>query len=166
MKKKQRRLAIAAVPVLFLAILSWRATIAIVSDFYCPTADRQCRIRHWVSTLSEQKSKERNQRSESPQLDELLANFVPCGRCSFFLAGYRVLHGPEHLAATAAHIENGWLDLRWDEELRDLVQRSYGRALDVDIDYYDSRCPECHRRFVFRGAQEPGEHDSFRIELK
>jgi hypothetical protein len=96
----------------------------------------------------------------------VLANFVPCGRCSFFIAGYRVIHGLESLQKAAGKAGEQWLALRWDPEVRHLVQKSYGGELDVELFYYDGRCPECQRRFIYEEGDQEGEPDSFRIELK
>lgn len=77
-----------------------------------------------------------------------MADFFACGRCSFFLAGYRVLHGTEAIEQAAEASSDQWLTLKWDHETRRLVQASYGSRLDIDFFYFDGRCPECQRRYV------------------
>lgn len=83
-----------------------------------------------------------------------MADFVACGRCSFFLAGYRVLHGADQLAEAAEASDDEWLALKWDHATRRLVQESYGSRLDIEFYYFDSRCPECQRRFVIGTGEE------------
>lgn len=77
----------------------------------------------------------------------VVEDFIACGRCSFFLAGYRVLHGLDALRE-AAEASDEWLTLRWDSETKRLVMKSYGSRLDIEFYYFDGRCPECQRRFV------------------
>ena len=96
----------------------------------------------------------------------VVANFLPCGRCSFFLAGYRVIHGVEHLEAAARESDEGWVQLNWNEEVRRLVQQSYGVRLDVDAFHFDSRCPECQRRFIYHEGELDATSASFQVELK
>ena len=100
-----------------------------------------------------------------PELERVLRNFVACDRCSFFLAGYRVIHGMDDLERAAREQSEQWLTLSWNGETRRLLQKSYGGRLDVDLYYYDSQCPVCRRRFTYKAAEE-GEAISFRIEIK
>lgn len=103
----------------------------------------------------------------SPELAKILRNFVACDRCSFFLAGYRVIHGLDDLEAAASTQSDQWLSLSWDRETRHLLQKSYGGRLDVDLYYYDSHCPACQRRFIYQaGDEESDEPGSLRIEIK
>lgn len=84
-----------------------------------------------------------------------MADFIACGRCSFFLTGYRVLYGMEKLREAAQASDDQWLTLNWSHATRQLVQSSYGNRLDVDFYYFDGRCPECQRRFVIGAAELP-----------
>ena len=116
-------------------------------------------------------AKKRSNRSAedqlTPELERVLRNFVACDRCSFFLAGYRVLHGLSDLEAAAGNQSDQWLRLSWDSETRHLLQKSYGGRLDVDLYYYDSHCPACQRRFVYEARdEETGEPESLRIEVR
>lgn len=95
----------------------------------------------------------RRKKKAKTDLDTVIADFVACGRCSFFLTGYRVLHGKEKLREEAETSGDEWLVLTWDHDTRQLVQRSYGSRLDIEFYYYDGRCPECQRRYVI-GAKE------------
>ena len=100
------------------------------------------------------------------ELEAVIGDFVACGRCSFFLSGYRVIHGLDSLQAAIENQSGKWLELAWNQETRHLVQKSYGGRLDVELYHYDSRCPECQRRFIYQAATEEGEQESFKIELK
>lgn len=102
----------------------------------------------------------RRKKKAKTDLETVIADFVACGRCSFFLTGYRVLHGENRLREAAEASEEEWLALSWDHDTRHLVQSSYGSRLDIDFYYYDGRCPECQRRFVIGAGQLPdGERD-------
>lgn len=103
---------------------------------------------------------------ERSELEEVMADFVPCGRCSFFLAGYRAIHGLEVLESAAGESDGDWLALPWNDETRRLLQDSYGRRLDIEHFFLDGHCPECHRRFVYEAGEKEGEPSSFRVELK
>lgn len=103
----------------------------------------------------------RRKKKAKTDLETVIADFIACGRCSFFLTGYRVLHGKDKLKEAAEASENQWLALSWDHETRQLVQSSYGSRLDVDFYYYDGRCPECQRRFVIGAGELPnGEEET------
>ena len=108
---------------------------------------------------------ERSGSSGSDDLEKVINNFVSCGRCSFFLADYRARHGDDALRAAAQESEDRWLFLEWDNALRHVLQKSYGGRLDTAFYYYDGRCPECQRRFVYQAAGEE-EEEAFKIRLK
>lgn len=95
----------------------------------------------------------------------MTAWFSACARCSFFLAGYKLVHGDEPLQAA---VENGrprWLTLEWNQGLCELVQKSFGSRVDIDCYHYNGTCPECRRRFVYTAADEGKQSGQFRIEL-
>ena len=96
----------------------------------------------------------RRKKKHKTDLDTVMADFVACGRCSFFLTGYRALHGVENLENAVDASVDAWLVLAWDHETRRLVQSSYGSRLDVGFYYYDGRCPECQRRYVIGSGDE------------
>ena len=93
-----------------------------------------------------------------------MADFIACGRCSFFLAGYRVIHGVEALQRAADESDDDWLRLEWDHETQRLVQDSYGSRLDISFYYYDGRCPECQRRYVICSEEDAIDLESEREE--
>ena len=73
--------------------------------------------------------------------------FVACSRCSYFLAGYRVIHGSAGLESAVAGSDGEWLVLEWNEETRHLVQKSYGCQIDMEWQQFSACCPFCNRRF-------------------
>lgn len=100
--------------------------------------------------MSESKRKKSKSSKRLPlQLDQVVNYFAACGRCSFFLAGYRVLHGLEDLETAVARSKSRWLKLTWSYGMRDLLMRSYGVQMYVDYDRVDGRCPECGRHFIY-----------------
>ena len=100
------------------------------------------------------------------ELQRTLENFYVCDRCSFFIAGYRVLHGFESVERAAAESDGSWLVLTWDRPTRLLLEKNYGSELDIELYYYDGQCPRCQRRFVYDGGAEGQAVNTFRIELK
>ncbi len=83
------------------------------------------------------------------------ADFVACGRCSYFLAGYRVLHGLPALENAIAASDGEWLILAWNEATRRLMQKSFGCRIDNEWYHYETCCPVCYRRFQVTTAPEP-----------
>ena len=94
--------------------------------------------------------------------EDLRRYFIACGRCGYFLTGYRVLHGLATLEKATDALENGWLSLQWDNETRQLVQKSYGIRTDISLYHFEIACPECQRRLVFDQAEGPPE---FRVRV-
>lgn len=116
-------------------------------------------------------SKRRGRKKHRPttlKLRDLLKQFVACGRCGYFLAGYRVLHGVEALEEAAAECDDGWLELIWDQQTRHLVHQSYGVRPEPDFFYYDICCEECQRRIVYEDDEELEEEmeKTFRVDVK
>lgn len=112
---------------------------------------------------------ERKPRVEIPAADqkflqEKLSRFICCGRCSLFLAAYRLKHDDAELFAAVNRIENGWLTLPWDPGLRELINKSYGCRIDVEAYYFESCCPECHSAFVYAESAED-QTLQFRIKI-
>jgi hypothetical protein len=100
-------------------------------------------------------------------LQQVVDNFVACDRCSFFWAGYRILHGQPALEAAVAASDGSWLELVWDGPTRELLHKSYGGDLDVQLFYYSSHCPACQRRYVYGTGNEADEAPTtFLIEVK
>lgn len=97
---------------------------------------------------------------------EVVDFFAGCGRCSFFLAGYRLLFTEESFDDAVAEMEDGYLILDWDQDVRNLVHRSFGVRVDVDFYQYQGRCQECGRNFLMRTADSEEETADFRVALK
>jgi hypothetical protein len=111
-------------------------------------------------------TKNQEQTAEESNLQRTLENFYACDRCSFFVAGYRVLHGMESIDQAAAACDGAWLELIWNRPTRLLLEKSYGGQLDVELFYYDGQCPRCQRRYVYDGGEAGIEAGAFRIEIK
>lgn len=92
--------------------------------------------------------------------------FAACGRCSFFLAGYRLTCSEAAWETAVAQRKKNWLVLPWSHAAVNLVHKGYGSQIDVDCYHYEGQCRECHRRFVFQVGEDESEPATFRIELK
>lgn len=121
-----------------------------------------------TDTHNSKKRGRKGQRSKTLNLRDLLKQFVACGRCGYFLAGYRVLHGVEALEEAAEASDDGWLDLVWDQQTRRLIYQSYGLRAEPDMFYYDVCCDECQRRIVYEADEEleEGVVETFRVDVK
>ncbi len=97
--------------------------------------------------------------------EDLQRYFLACGRCSYFLAGYRVLHGQPALGTAAAGAEDSWITLTWDGPTRELVFKSYGLRTDIDHFFIEHACPECQRRLVYDQGEEDTPADTFRMRI-
>ena len=104
--------------------------------------------------------------SLSQETEAVVARFAACGRCSFFLAGYRVIHGDEMLEETVRRVKSGWLTLAWNHAMRELVTKSYGVRLNVDYAHYEGRCTECGRHFIYQDAETARRQAQLRMELR
>jgi hypothetical protein len=99
-------------------------------------------------------------------VDAIVKRFTVCGRCSFFVAGYKLLVGDEEWETAVNQIDGRWLPLTWNADVRNLVSHSFGARLNVDYFHYESRCPECGRSFQYRAADDKSpEQPLFQIEL-
>ncbi|MCA9956628.1 MAG: hypothetical protein KC434_17990 [Anaerolineales bacterium] len=107
----------------------------------------------------------RTPRKNQPTVQQVTERFAACGRCSYFWAGYRVLFGLEELETAVAHSKSGWLELLWDEQMTELVVKSYGVPLDNGYYHYDGCCEECRRHFIYEASDNEEEADAFRIEI-
>lgn len=101
------------------------------------------------------------------KLQWVVDNFVACDRCSYFWAGYRILHDQPAVEEAVATSDDGWLELLWDGPTRHLLHKSYGGELDAELFYYASHCPDCQRRYIYgTGSEEEEAPATFRIEVK
>ena len=97
-------------------------------------------------------------------LKESLIRFTSCGRCSLFLAAYRLNHDDAELLAAVNNINHGWLTLPWDQHIRKLIIKSFGCRIDVESYYFESCCPECHNPFTYAQPENSGDY-IFRIKV-
>ena len=104
-------------------------------------------------------------RKNQPTLRQVTARFAGCGRCSYFWAGYRVVHGMAELETAVAQSKSGWLDLTWDGQMSDLIYKTYGVRLDIAHFHYEGCCKECRRHFIYEEAEGSDEAPGFRIEI-
>ncbi|MCP5095673.1 MAG: hypothetical protein GY943_08990 [Chloroflexi bacterium] len=86
----------------------------------------------------------------SRRIGLLVSDFAACGRCSYFLTGYRVVHGMVGMETAVSTHKGKWLKLAWNHEMRELMSKSYGVLLNVEFYHYDSCCSECSRRFILK----------------
>jgi hypothetical protein len=101
----------------------------------------------------------------SAVLEQITGYFSPCGRCGYFWAGYRVLAG-EKLATSVQQLNDEWLELRWQDGMRNLLHQSFGCRTDIFHDYFAGCCKECRRDFVFSyDEEEEGAVPKFKIKL-
>jgi hypothetical protein len=113
-------------------------------------------------------AKQKKQKRRGPQtavtdLPPTQAAFLACGRCGYFLTGYKALQ--KDLDRAIANQTDQTLALTWDKGVRDLLAKVYGIDLDRGDDYYSGRCSECWRPFSFE--QEMGENGlTGRLQIK
>jgi hypothetical protein len=110
------------------------------------------------------KKQKRVRREGDPTVAEVNAIFLACGRCCYFLAGYRVVCGVEDLEAAVENSKAGWLQLTWNHAMRELVYKSFGSRVDVDFFHYEGSCPECRRHFICESGQDE-QPATFRIVI-
>ncbi len=113
----------------------------------------------------QQRQVNRLPRKNQPMLRSVTARFAACGRCSYFWAGYRVIFGMEELETAVANSKSGWLELIWNEQMPELLHKSYGSRFDISHVHYEGCCQECRRHFVYQTAEKEDEADAFRIEI-
>ena len=109
------------------------------------------------AVAEEQKPAPPKKKRKPVDISPLVRNFAACGRCSYFLAGYRVLVGTEGLETAVAEKKPNWLVLEWSHRMIDLVSRSYGIPLNFDNLSVTAICEECRRpfRLAHVGDDEP-----------
>ena len=94
---------------------------------------------------------------------KVTASFVACGRCSFFLTSYRLIHQDYETAVEES--SGGWLNLSWNRKTGDLILKSYGSRIDRDIYRFEGICPECKRRYVYSSATATNEGEAVDNDL-
>lgn len=105
-------------------------------------------------------------RDPSRALQQIVTWFAACGRCSYFLAGYRLISDEAALETAVANRGKKWLTVPWSQELADLIHKTYGSRIDTSYYHIDGQCPECCRRFTYQEANKKDQTTTFRIELR
>lgn len=100
------------------------------------------------------------------QADEVIAYFAACGRCGYFLTGYRAAFGRQGLETAVAAAKGGWLTFPWSITLRELVLTSYGSRIEATDYHFDGCCSECRRSFTYHASEQEGKPGRLRIEIK
>jgi len=89
--------------------------------------------------------------------------FTACPRCSFFLAGYRLIFQDFDQAARSA--TDDWLDLSWNLAVRNLVDKSYGYDMNEPFEAFQGVCPACRRAFIIETGDDQAERARFSIQI-
>jgi len=87
--------------------------------------------------------------------------FTACPRCSFFLAGYRLIFQDFNEAAGGA--SDDWLDLSWNLAVRNLVAKNYGYDMAEPFEVFQGVCPDCQRAFVVEKGEDQDPRFSIQI---
>ena len=123
-----------------------------------------------LKTRSKKKKKHAKDHLSEKEIERrmglLVSDFSACGRCSYFLTGYRVVHGKDGVETAVSTQKGKWLKLEWNHAMRDLISKSYGVLLNVDFYHYDSCCSECSRRFTLKTIEKKKhQFKELRIEI-
>jgi hypothetical protein len=106
----------------------------------------------------------RPDKEKPSSLAAVLTLISACPRCSFFVAGYRVIHADMETAVD--NNSAGWLELSWDQPVRELLHKAYGVRIDVEAFYFSGSCRECRRSFTIQYPEEAGQPPSFSLQLR
>ncbi|GMQ78489.1 MAG: hypothetical protein BMS9Abin02_1004 [Anaerolineae bacterium] len=94
---------------------------------------------------------------------EVIASFVACPRCSYFLTGYRLIS--DDFDSAVDESAAGWLSLSWDHEIHLLVQKSYGSHIDMELDTFQGICPECQRPYSYKSLDPEVDKSTFKVKI-
>jgi chemotaxis protein histidine kinase CheA len=111
-------------------------------------------------------SKPKKVRRDGLTTEHVITYFAPCGRCGFFLSGYRATYGLDDLETAVSEAKSGWLTLTWGQEMQELILKSYGSRIEANDLLFDGCCSECRRAFVYKSARSEKKPATFRIEIK
>ena len=92
------------------------------------------------------------------EIDPVVAAFVACGRCSFFLSGYRARRGAEAFLEDVRKMEDDWLTLAWHNDMADLIKKSYGVEMEDGLFHLEHCCRECQRTIIYDNSAEEQTH--------
>ncbi len=104
-------------------------------------------------------------RKRDPVLAEVEDRFAACGRCCYFLGGYRSVYGKDAVITAVLNQKDNWLTLNWGQSIRELMNKTYGVRIDVDYYHYEGCCEFCQRPFAFQAGDGEEKVDSFRIQM-
>ena len=113
-------------------------------------------------SLNSSRSKNRSRVKDSKKIldkNNVLLRFTSCGRCSMFLASYRILYGDQAFEDAISNSYDSWLPLPWNQGLRKLLIKSYSYRLDVDVYFFENSCPECLG--TYRYAEPENGHPAY-----
>ncbi len=96
--------------------------------------------------------------------ESITQSFVACPRCSFFLAGYSLIH--DDFAEAISKHHGNWLNLTWNLSTRSLLQKNFGWWIGDDVTHYEGICQECRRVFVYSGPTAKENLESFEVQIK
>lgn len=88
-------------------------------------------------------------REDRQTYERTVRRFQACGRCGYLLADCRLALGEEGLQNAILAARQNWLQVDGTETIGAILIRAFGIRLDDGFDYFDGRCPECYRRFVY-----------------
>jgi hypothetical protein len=115
------------------------------------------------SKSSSKGNRKTKKRELTPQ-DNVVAAFMGCARCSFFLAGYRLIY--QDFDEAVEKSEGGHLMLSWNHAVKQLVQKSYGKQIEADAYHLQGSCKECQRAFVFQAGETAERPSTLQIAIK
>jgi hypothetical protein len=97
---------------------------------------------------------------------DVVRYFAPCGRCGYFLTGYRASFGEANFETAVYEETGGWLTLTWSNDIPELFVKSYGRVVEANDVFFSSACPECYRALTYAAPSGEDQLSTFRIEVK
>jgi len=97
---------------------------------------------------------------------DVVRYFEPCGRCGYFLTGYRAAYGQDNFETAVAEEIGGWISLSWGIDMRELILRSYGSRVETRDLHFEGCCSECRRVFTYQNSRSDEIPSVVRIEVK
>jgi hypothetical protein len=104
------------------------------------------------SRSTRQTAPQRRSRGSGQDPARVADYFTACPRCSFFLAGYRLIF--QDFNEAAASSADDWLDLSWNLAVRNLLAKSYGYDLAEPFEAFQGVCPLCRRAFAVEASDD------------
>jgi hypothetical protein len=117
-----------------------------------------------AKSKSSSKGKRRTKKQEPTPQDNVVAAFMGCGRCSFFLVGYRLIFDDFEQAVEKS--ESNHLTLSWNHAVSQLIQKTYGSQIEEDAYHYQGSCRECQRSHNFQVGETAEDPPTLEIAIK